>query len=81
MTPNIHLHCHLKQSLHDYGPIHNFWLFSYERYNGIMETFPSNNRSLEVQLMNKFYREFVLCASVKNLPEEYISDFGSLVQA
>ena len=80
VTPNMHLHCHLKQSLHDYGPIHNFWLFSYERYNGIMETFPSNNRSFEVQLMNKFYREFVLCASVKNLPEEYISDFGSLVQ-
>ena len=25
-TPNMHLHCHLKQSLYDYGPIHNFWL-------------------------------------------------------
>ena len=37
ITPNMHLHCHLKQSLFDYGPIHNFWLFSYERYNGILE--------------------------------------------
>ena len=38
ITPNMHLHCHLKQSLYDYGPIHNFWLFSYKRYNGITWT-------------------------------------------
>ena len=24
ITPNMHLHCHLKQCLYDYGPIHNF---------------------------------------------------------
>ena len=43
ITPNMHLHCHLQQSLYDYGPIHNFWLFSYERYNGILE-----NKNLHV---------------------------------
>ena len=46
ITPNMHLHCHLKQSLLDYGPIHNFWLFSFERHNGKTEkTFKNEQRS------------------------------------
>lgn len=50
ITPNMHLHCHIKDSIYDYGPIHGFWLFPYERYNGILEHFPSSHRSIEVQL-------------------------------
>ena len=57
VTPNMHLHCHLKQSLYDYGPIHSFWLLSYERYNRILENFPSNNRSLEIHMMQRFTQE------------------------
>ena len=77
VTPNMHLHCHLKQSLHDYGPIHNFWLFSYERYNGILEHFPFSNRSLEIQLMKRFYREFWLFSSLdSDMPQLFESDFG-----
>lgn len=79
ITPNMHLHCHIKQSLFDYGPIHNFWLFSYERYNGILESIPSNNRSIEIQLMKKFYKEFTLFSSSRFLPDEYQSDFGALM--
>ena len=78
ITPNMHLHCHLKQSLLDYGPIHNFWLFSFERYNGILEHFPSNNRSIEIQLMQRFIREFELSSSCHNLPMDYQTDFSSL---
>ena len=77
ITPNMHLHCHLKQSLEDYGPIHNFWLFSYERYNGILESFPSNNRSLEIQLMKRFFREFHFYVP-DNRPKEFESDFIDL---
>ena len=36
VTPNMHLHCHLKECVLDYGPIHSFWCFSFERYNGIL---------------------------------------------
>lgn len=75
ITPNMHLHCHLKQSLYDYGPIHNFWLFSYERYNGILENFPSSNRSLEIQLMNRFLREFQSFIPT-SWPKEFESDFA-----
>ena len=78
ITPNMHLHCHLKQSLLDYGPIHNFWLFSFERHNGILEYFLSDNRSIEIQLMQRFIREFELSSSCPNLPINYKTDFSSL---
>lgn len=35
-TINIHLHCHLTECVKDFGPVYAFWLFAYERFNGIM---------------------------------------------
>jgi hypothetical protein len=55
-TPNKHLHCHLAECIKEYGPIHYFWLFSFERYNGILEGLPTNNRALEIQLMWRFVK-------------------------
>ena len=77
ITPNMHLHCHLKQCLLDYGPVYGFWLFSFERYNGIMESFPTSNRSVEITLMQRFIREFSL--SGFPLPQEYYIDFESIL--
>lgn len=57
ITQNMHMHVHLKQVLLDYGPVYGFWLFSYERYNGILEHQPTNNRSIEIQLMSRFVRD------------------------
>ena len=37
VTPNMHLHGHLIERLFDYGPIYSFWLFSFERFNGLLE--------------------------------------------
>ncbi|XP_035679990.1 uncharacterized protein LOC118418252 [Branchiostoma floridae] len=54
VTPNMHLHCHLKQCVLDYGPVYGFWLFSFERYNGILGSECTNNRGIEIQLMRKF---------------------------
>ena len=53
-TPNLHLHLHLKQCLLDYGPSHAFWCFSFERYNGLLGSFHTNNKSIEQQIMRKF---------------------------
>ncbi|MES9880914.1 MAG: hypothetical protein ABW185_08540 [Sedimenticola sp.] len=54
ITPNMHLHCHLKDSIESFGSIYGFWLFSFERYNGILTSFPNNKKSVEVQLIRKF---------------------------
>ena len=53
-TMNMHLHCHLLQSLLDFGPIYSFWCFPYERYNGILGSYSTNHQSIVVQLMRKF---------------------------
>ena len=54
VTPNMHLHGHLKECLLDYGPFHSYWCFSLERFNGVLGSFHTNNRSVEIQLMRKF---------------------------
>lgn len=53
VTPNMHLHCHLKECVIDCGPVHAFWCFSFERFNGILGSMQVNGRSVEVQLMCK----------------------------
>lgn len=57
ITPNMHLHCHLASCVREFGPIHTFWLFPFERYNGILEGQPTNNRSIELQLMQRFLKD------------------------
>ena len=82
-TPNMHLHLHLKESSLDYGPIYAFWLFSFERFNGILGAYSTNKRNIEVQLMRKFINQ----QKVKDLkfPEEYVelyeAVFGSHKQS
>ena len=57
ITPNMHLHCHLLECILDYGPLHSFWCFAFERCNGILGYIPNNNRCIESQLMQRFLRE------------------------
>ena len=77
VTPNMHLHTHLADCLFDYGPVCGFWLFSYERYNGILGDFYTNNKSIEVQLMRKFLRDHVV--SNLKLPREFKGQFEPLL--
>lgn len=53
-TPNLHLHCHLSESILNFGPAPTFWLFSFERLNGILGSYHNNRHSIEIQLMRKF---------------------------
>ena len=54
ITPNMHMHGHLKAVIEDFGPLHSFWLFAYERFNGILGSYPNNNKSIEPQLTKRF---------------------------
>ena len=56
-TPNMHLHLHMKECLEDFGPVYGFWLFSFERYNGILGKTNTNKRSVEFQIVEHFLRE------------------------
>lgn len=70
---NMHMHCHLKACIEDYGPSHVFWLYAFERYNGILGSMPNNNKSIETQLMRRFLEENQILSVQK--PDEYSDQF------
>lgn len=53
ITPNMHYCCHIASCIFDFGPAHDFWLLSFERFNGVLGKLPNNNRSIEVQMMKR----------------------------
>jgi len=53
-TPNMHMHCRLSDYIMDVGPLHSFWCFSFERYNGILEKMQKSWQAPEIQLIHKF---------------------------
>ena len=77
ITPNMHMHCHLRSCILDYGPLHGFWLYAFERYNGILGAMPNNNKSIEVQLMRRFLRESQALSA--EYPSEYEEYFLPLI--
>ena len=45
---------HLKECLIDYGPVYDFWLFLFERFNGVLVSYHTNQKASQIQLMCKF---------------------------
>lgn len=76
ITPNMHFHCHLRECIMDYGPLHGFWLYAFERYNGILGAMPNNNHSIEVQIMQRFLRNAQTLTT--SFPEEFFDEFRPL---
>ena len=73
LTLNMHLHLHLPECFQDYGPCYSFWLFSFERYNGILGRYHTNHRSIEIQLMQKFMENMhmkSLVNDIETIPSE-----------
>ena len=79
ITPNMHLHCHLKECVLDFGPIYSFWCFSFERFNGLLGMYPTNKRNIEIQMMNRFYRDSAVTSFT--FPEECTELFQSSIQS
>ena len=50
-TMNMHQHLHLLQCIHDYGSTSGFWVNAFERYNGLLDSFHTNSKSVESQLL------------------------------
>ena len=53
-VPNMHLMLHLKQCIQEYGSVYGFWCFGFERFNGIVGNYHTNNTALSIQVMRKF---------------------------
>ena len=76
ITPNMHMHCYLRSCVEDYGPLHGFWLFAFERYNGILGKTPCNNLSIETQLMQHFLGDNEILSTP--LPQEFSDELKPL---
>lgn len=70
---NIHLHGHLKECVLDYGPVYSFWLFAFERLNGILGSYHTNNRNISVQIMSNFMDSHIYSSS--KWPQDYVKEF------
>ena len=69
--------CHLHECVLDYGLLHEFWLFPFERFNGILGQIPNKNKSIEVQMMKRFLNEQYVSAT--STPQEFRSDFAEFL--
>ena len=72
-TPNMHLHLHIKNCLLDYGPAHSFWCFSFERYNGLLGSYHTNQKNIEIQIMRKFINSQILLSTKTFLKPEFLN--------
>ena len=75
VSPNMHLHMHIRESVQNFGSVYGFWLFSCERFNGILGAFHSNGREIEVQIMRKFTSSGILANLQFSLPRQYENYF------
>ena len=73
ITPNMHMSCHIRECILDYGPLNHFWLFAFERFNGILGQLPNNNRSVEVQMMRRFLADTAVMRTP--FPTEFNEEF------
>ena len=74
-TPNMHLACHLRESLIDYGPLAAFSAYSFECYNGALERIKTSWNGPEKQVLNKI----VSLQSLEVIQIQVNNEFYSLV--
>ncbi|PKC59420.1 hypothetical protein RhiirA1_469461 [Rhizophagus irregularis] len=53
ITPNLHLLLHLYDCLNDFGLLYAYWCFSFKRMNGILNSLPTSNRQIELEIMRQ----------------------------
>ena len=71
-TPNMHMHLHLEECIINYGPVYAFWAFSFERYNGKLGSYHTNNRSLTITMMRKFLEGVQILSSYQQIEMEHL---------
>ena len=78
-TINMHLHAHLKDCILDFGPVYSFWLFSFERLNGMLGSYHTNCHDISLQLMRRFTAS--VYHSTHNWPMEYKNQLCPLISS
>ena len=57
IKPNHHYSTHVSECVRNFGPLHDFWTFLYERLNKVLKSFKTNNHG-QGELETTFFYEF-----------------------
>ena len=57
VKPNHHYATHVSECMRNFGPLHDFWTFLYERLNKVLKSFKTNNHG-QGELETTFFYEF-----------------------
>ncbi|TFK79920.1 hypothetical protein K466DRAFT_579069 [Polyporus arcularius HHB13444] len=63
LVPNHHLSLHLRECLELFGPVHAWWAFPFERFNGILQHLNTNSRTNDMPLT--FIRYWYIGANLR----------------
>ena len=74
----MHLHGYLRQCIEDFGPVYSFCCFSFERLNGILGSYHTNNHHISVQLMRHFSEGKIYAP--ENWPVDFTQEYLTLLQ-
>lgn len=72
IRPNHHYATHTAECVRDYGPLHGFWTFLFERLNKVLKSYKTNNHSggeLETSFSREFHRTVAAARMVSTLAE------------
>ena len=72
----MHLHGHLHECIRDYGPVYSFWCFAFERMNGILGSYHTNNCNVSTQLAQRCLDSKLY--AVHNWPSEFVEEYSLL---
>ena len=70
---NMHLHLHLAKCIYDFGPVYSFWCFSFERMNGVLGSYHTNN------LFSSQVVSLIAVFSPSNWPKEFCQEYYPVI--
>ncbi|KAI0694480.1 hypothetical protein C8T65DRAFT_585017 [Cerioporus squamosus] len=83
LVPNHHLSLHLKDCLLLFGPTHGWWVFPFERYNGLLQRLKTNHKPSE--MATTFMRYFYLGAVLRWMMDTFrwpeLPEYAEMMQA
>jgi hypothetical protein len=68
IKPNHHYSTHVSECVRNYGPLHDFWTFLYERLNKVLKSYKTNNHGhgdLETTFFNDFQKTCLMSRLVR----------------
>ena len=75
----MHFAAHITECIRDPGPVYAFWLYAFERLNGLQGSYSTSHHDVTIQLMRKFI--LMQDVSLSQWPEELKAEFAPLFRS